>query len=128
MNRTRLLAFGATLLFALTAAAQQSPSAGSMPDTHGMPTAESHLKVLAEKLDLTSEQQTKARPIVQEMHDATLKIAQDESLSQEERTNRFRPIYEKADHQLREFLSVEQKKKLDQFEQERHPELHSKAN
>ncbi len=131
----KALAVGATLMFALAAAAGQSPSARQQPssaaavhDPHAMPTAESHLKVLAEKLELTSEQQAKARPIVQEMHDATLKIAQDDSLSHEERTNRFRPIYEKADKQLREILNDEQKKKLDQFEQEHHPDMHSNAN
>jgi Spy/CpxP family protein refolding chaperone len=135
MNRTRVLALGAMLIFALTAAAQQPSSgaqqpssAGAVHDPHAMPTAESHLKDLAEKLDLTTDQQMKARPIVQELHDASLKIAQNDSLSHEERTNRFRPIYEKADKQLREILNDEQKKKLDQLEQERHPELHSKVN
>ncbi|MGH9493604.1 MAG: hypothetical protein ACRD3B_01300 [Candidatus Sulfotelmatobacter sp.] len=75
MDRTRIVASGAAfvLVFALFAAAQQSSTTGSH-ETHGFPTVESHLKVLAEKLDLTSDQQSKAKPILQVMHDSMGKL------------------------------------------------------
>jgi len=126
MNRTRLLAIGTMLMFALTTLAQQTTT---NIDAHGgsgggVPTVQGQLKVLTEKLDLTGDQQAKIKPILQELHDATQKLMQDESLSREERLDKVRPQRYKADKQIREILNDDQKKKLDQLEQEPHPELH----
>ena len=119
MNHIRLLAIGTTLMFALTTVAQQTTRPGG-----GVPTVQGHLKVLTEKLALTSDQQTKIKPILQELHDATQKLEQDESMSREERMGKVRASREKADKKIREILNDEQKKKLDQLEQQPHPELH----
>jgi Spy/CpxP family protein refolding chaperone len=125
------------LMIALTALAQQSATAPagtdkeqhSQPSAHpGMPPVEQHLKLLAEKLDLTSDQQAKTRPILKEMNDATRKIAQDENMSRAERMDKVRASRMKADKQLREFLTDDQKKKLDQLEQEPPPRLHDNGN
>jgi Spy/CpxP family protein refolding chaperone len=136
MNRTRLLAVGTILMLALTAVAQQTPATpggpapGASSDTHdgGVPTVEAHLKALSEKLDLTGDQQAKTKPILQELNDATMKLRQDESMSHDERLGKVRAAREKADKQLREFLNDDQKKKLDQLEQEPHPDLHGDGN
>jgi len=82
---------------------------------------ETQLKVLTEKLNLSGDQQNKIRPIMQELHDATEKLAQDRSLSHEERLGKLRPMRHKADEQIREFLSDDQNKKLDAYEQGRTP-------
>jgi Spy/CpxP family protein refolding chaperone len=134
MNRFRLLAIGTMLLmFALTAPAQQTATGPGGTDKDasaqsgaqgGVPSVEMHLKVLTEKLDLTGDQQAKIKPILQELHDATLKIVQDKSLSREERLAKVRPQRYKADKQIREILSDDQKKKLDQYLQGPHPEMH----
>jgi Spy/CpxP family protein refolding chaperone len=133
MNRFRLLAIGTMLMFALTAPAQQTPTGPGSTDKDangqhgaqgGLPTVEQHLKVLTEKLDLTGEQQARIKPILQELHDATLKIVEDKSLSHEERLAKVRPQRYKADKQIREILSDDQKKKLDQYLQGSHPEMH----
>jgi hypothetical protein len=130
MNRIRLLAigtmFGAILMFALTTLAQQTTTSG---DAHGgngggVPTVDGHLKVLTEKLDLTGDQQAKIKPILQELHDATQKLMQDESMSREERMGKVRACREKADKKIREILNDDQKEKLDQLEQEPHSGLH----
>ncbi len=136
MNRIRLLAIGTMLMFALTTVAQQTttqpggPAKGVSGDAHdgGVPTVEGHLKVLTEKLDLTGDQQVKIKPILQELHDATQKLVQDESKSREERLGKVRACREKADKKIREILNEDQKKKLDQLEQEPHPELHGNLN
>jgi hypothetical protein len=121
------------LIFALTAPAQQAATAyGSAdknehttPDTQdGVPTVEEQLKVLTIKLDLTADQQAMIKPILQELHDATLKVVQDQSLSHEERLARVRPQRYKAHEQIREILNDEQNKKLDQYMQGPHPEMH----
>ena len=110
MNRCRLFAtIGTVVTFALTAHAQQArPNAGEYA---GVPTVESQLAVLTEKLELTADQQEKVRPILKGLHDATEKLMQDKSLSQEERLAKVRPDRYKADEGIRAELSEEQKKK-----------------
>ena len=130
MNRIRLFTIGSLLMFALSAGAQQAASGGTNKDEQsqstapGVPPVERHLKVLTEKLDLTSDQQDRVRPILQEMHDSMKKAEQNQSLSDEERMNQLRAARMKADKQIREVLNDDQKKKLDQLEQEMHPEMH----
>ena len=138
MNRVRLLAIGTLLMFALAMLAQQtttkpggsangaSGDASAQGGTHGrsVPSAEGQLKVLTEKLDLTGDQQAKVKPILQELHDDTQKLMRDQSLSREELLDKVRPLRMKADKKIREILSDDQKKKLDQYEQGAHPEMH----
>jgi Spy/CpxP family protein refolding chaperone len=118
MNRFRLLAIGTMMIFALTVVAQQTTRPG------GVPTVQGHLKVLTENLDLTSDQQAKIKPILQELHDGTLKVVQDKSMSTEERQDNMLAWREKADKKIRKILNDDQKKKLDQLEHEPHSGLH----
>ena len=133
MNRIHSLAIGTILIFALTAPAQQAANAPGAADKNehtqldtqgGVPTAEEQLKVLTIKLDLTADQQAMIKPILQELHDATLKVVQDPSLSQEERLARVRPQRYKAHGQIQEILNDDQNRKLDQYMQGPHPEMH----
>ncbi|HXY25308.1 MAG TPA: hypothetical protein VEI73_11705 [Candidatus Acidoferrum sp.] len=135
MNRYRSFTLGTALLFGLAAYAQQPTTTGS--DTGksvsssqgaGLPPVETQLQVLTEKLSLTADQQDKIRPILKELHDATEKLALDKSLSPEERLAKVRPQRYKADEKIRAILNDDQKKKLDQYEQGPHPEMHGKLN
>jgi hypothetical protein len=131
MNRYGLLPIGTVLIFALAAQSQQ-PKTGpgtpakavSGPTDASLPTVEAQLKVLTEKLGLTSDQRDKVKPILQELHDATLKLVGDKSMSSEERLAKVRPHRYKADERIRALLNEDQKKKLDQYEQGPHPEMH----
>jgi len=120
------------LIVALTAPAQQTATGpgGTDKDERGqrgaqddVPTVETRLKVLTEKLDLTGDQQAKVKPIIQEMNDATQKLVLDKSLSREERLAKVRPQRYKADKLIREILSDDQKKKLDQYLHGPHGEM-----
>ena len=133
MNRFHSIAIGTILIFTLAAPAQQAATAPGAPDKNehnqlgtqdGVPTVDEQLEVLTVKLDLTTDQQTRIKPILQGVHDATVKISQDQSLSREERLARVRPIRYKAHDQIREILNDEQKKKLEQYMQGPHPEMH----
>jgi len=133
MNRFLLLALATILIFAPSTLAQQSSTATGAPDNavksqHPaqtyVPEADEQLKFLAGKLDLTADQQTRAKPILDALHDATLKIVQDQSLSQDERLAQVRPFRYKARDQLLEILTDDQKKKLDVYLQGPHPEMH----
>ena len=127
MNRIRLLVTGAILLFALTTLAQQTGTS-SVATGKGAPTVEKQLTLLTEKLDLNGDQQIKTKTILQQLQDATQKIMQDESMSRDERMANVRTYHYQADKELRQILGDDQKKKLDQFEQESHPEFHSNVN
>jgi hypothetical protein len=48
----------------------------------------------------------------------------DQTLSDEQRLDKVRPLRMKADKQLREFLSDDQQKKLDQYLAGPHSEMH----
>jgi periplasmic protein CpxP/Spy len=133
MNRFRLLAIATTVIFvfALTAAAQQpaaragdSAKGTSSSEHASVPTAETQLTFLTGKLDLTSDEQSKIKPILQELHDATVKLVQDDGLSHDERMSKIRDSHYVADRKIRVILNDDQKTKLDQIEQEPHPELH----
>lgn len=136
MNRFGLLALGTIFVAALTAVPQQPATGadGSAKEGHGqhaaqgVPSVELQLKVLTEKLDLTADQQARIKPVLQELHEASEKLVRDNSMSREERLAKIKPYRYKVDKQLREILSEDQKKKLDQFEQESHPEMHGDLN
>jgi hypothetical protein len=126
MNRLRLLAVMPVLMFALGTAAQQTTPA---PDPHAVAVApvDEHLKALSDKLALTADQQEKARPILQQMHDESQKVEADQSLTAEQRQAAMRPVFTKADQQLREILTEDQKKKLDEMEAQMHPGMQGSA-
>jgi len=124
MNRIRFVAIGTVLIFTLTTVAQQTATNTGNSAKSGLATTEEQLKVLTEKLALTGDQQTKIKPVLQHLHDATVKLIADKSLSREERLDKARPQFYEADQKIRAVLNEDQKKKLDQFEQEPHPEMH----
>lgn len=133
MNRFHSIAFGTILIFTLHVPAQQTATAPGSADKGGqgqpamqdeVPSTDDQLKILTVKLDLSDDQQAKVKPILQELHDATVKTSQDQSLSREDRLARVRPIRYKAHDQIREILSDEQKKRLEQYMQGPHADMH----
>ncbi len=124
MNRLRLLAVASVLLLALGATAQQTVT-GSETHAAAVAPVEHHLKVLSEQLALTTDQQEKARPILQQMHAGSQKLEEDRGLTPEQRQAAIDPLFMKADRQLRAFLTESQKKKLDEMEAQMHHEQHT---
>lgn len=128
MNRIHALIIGTLLIFAIAALAQEDTKRGISPsgraENAGLPTVEEQLKVLTDKLDLTATQQAKVRPILQDLHDATEKLMDDEHLSHDERLARVRPRRRQADKDIRALLNNDQKKKLDEYIGGPHPEMH----
>jgi hypothetical protein len=119
MNRLRLFVVGTVLMFAMSTVAQQNPTG---PDVHAAAVApvEQHLKMLSEQLTLSAEQQDKARPILQAMHDGSQKLEDDQSLTPDQRQAGMHALFMKSDKEVRVFLTDDQKKKLDDLEGQMH--------
>jgi|SRR5580693_5758019 hypothetical protein len=124
MRRIALIAIMGISVLANAVLAQESSAKSRSEKQVSLPTVEEQLKVLNLKLDLTAGQQAKIKPILQHLHDATQNLIEDQELSREERLAKVRPERLMADKKMREILSDEQKKKLDQYEQGPHPEMH----
>ena len=128
MNRIRLLAIGSVLLIAPAMLAEQTAQTGEpakgIAQGVGLPDVGDQLKVLTQKLDLSVDQQRKVKTVLQELHDASLRLMQDENISQDELLSKVRPLRMNADKKIREILSDDQKKKLDQYLQGPHAEMH----
>jgi len=58
-----------------------------------------------------ADQQPKVKTILQQLHDATQRIMQDKTVSRDQLLDKVRPLRMKANNQLREILSDDQKKK-----------------
>jgi len=119
MNRIRFIAIGSMLVFALSGFAWQRESKAES----SAPEVEEHLRMLAARLDLTTSQQAAIKPALVEMMQAIGALEQDQSLSSEQRSERMKAAHQKADKRARQVLNDEQKKKLDQLEEESFPEL-----
>ncbi len=129
MNRIRLFVIGSMLMFAPVMLAQQAATEPGRPLKGAvlaadLPDVGNQLKTLTEKLNLTADQQPKVKTILQELHDATQRIMQDKTVSRDQLLNKVRPLRMNANGKIREILSDEQKKKLDQYLQGPHPDMH----
>ena len=133
MNRFYSLASGIILIFALNVSAQQTATAPGSADKgvqgqpamqDDLPSADDQLKILTIKLDLTDDQQAKVKPILQDLHDATVKISQNRSLSRDASSRQVRPLRLKHTTKSSEVLKDEQKKKLEQYMKGPHADMH----
>ncbi|MGA7415089.1 MAG: hypothetical protein WBW33_31755 [Bryobacteraceae bacterium] len=123
----RCIALIAIMSISIVTNAVLAQQSAARPETEGqdsLPTVKEQLKVLSEKLGLTATQQAKVKPILQQLHDSTENFMRDQTLSREERLAKVRPQRQMADKRMRAILNDEQRKKLDQYEQGPHPEMH----
>ena len=128
MNRICLIAIGSMLLIGPAMLAQQTAQTGGpakgAAQSLGLPDVGDQLKVLTQKLDLSADQQPKVKTILQELHDASLRLVQNENISEDELLSKVRPLRMNADKKIREILTDDQRKKLDLYLQGPHSEMH----
>jgi hypothetical protein len=133
MNRVCFAVIAPILTCALAISAQQTSTepAATAADNKAaakraanFPSVEGQMKVLTDKLGLTVEQQNKVRPVMADLHDYTVKLIEDQSLSEQERLAKVRPRRIEAGKKLRELLTEEQNKKLDAYLRGPHREMH----
>ena len=76
------------------------------------------VKNLADKLNLTADQQAKIKPILEDTRSQMMKLRQDDSVSQEDKRAKGREIREATNGKIRDLLTDDQKKQFDDMQKE----------
>jgi periplasmic protein CpxP/Spy len=124
MSNTRWSILTALMLLAvgLTFAQPSQESQAPTPDKHaGMQHGESadqHLQMLSEKLNLTDDQKAKLKPILQGQVQQMKAAREDSSLSEEQKRAKMKSIHESLHDQINAVLTPEQQAKFKQMRQE----------
>lgn len=87
---------------------------------------EAHLQMLTEKLNLTDEQRTKLKPILQDQAQQMKAVHDDASLSPEQKHAKMKTIHESFHEQINAVLTPEQQVKFKEMKQaakEKHKEM-----
>jgi Spy/CpxP family protein refolding chaperone len=141
MKLMRLVTLLAACLFAMAAGAQQNPPAqpsgdqkqgghGHMGMGPGMGNVDDHVKELTTKLNLTSDQQTKVKAILEENHQQMQATMNDQSISKEDKHAKMKSMHDSVHAKVRDILTDEQKPKFDAMvkDMENHMnEMHGKG-
>lgn len=130
------LSIAAMLIFgaAAFAAAPQDAQSGQQPSAqsgtgHGHGAGEGRgrgmgmdpdamLEHMSKELNLTDDQKTKIKPILEEQSKQMQDLRQNTSASQEDRRAKMKQIHENTTSQIRSTLTSDQKKKLDEMKSE----------
>jgi Spy/CpxP family protein refolding chaperone len=85
---------------------------------HHGESADQHLQMLSEKLNLTDDQKAKLKPILQDQMQQMKAVREDSSLSQEQQRAKMKSIHESLHDQINAVLTPEQQAKFKQMRQE----------
>jgi protein CpxP len=139
MKNLRAILFLCSFVLALSAFAVQTPSGqdqDKQSDDTGqghtkrghMPNAEAQLKHITEALNLTDDQQSKVKSILEDTHKQANAVMNDKSLSQEDRHAKLTDLHNAAHAKMRDILTDEQKKKFDDMQKRMQDHAHSEEN
>jgi Spy/CpxP family protein refolding chaperone len=137
MKTTRISAFLCAAMFAvcMSAFAMQGPPDQGPPDQggngqqqggqgqhgehHGPPNVDDQIKHLAEKLNLSSDQQSKIKTILTDMHKQMESLHHDDSMSSDDKMEKMHSLHDATTAKIRGVLNDDQKKQFEKMEQER---------
>ncbi|MBZ5512039.1 MAG: hypothetical protein LAN70_12840 [Acidobacteriia bacterium] len=83
----------------------------------GPPSPQQHLDHLSRILNLTDDQKTKIKPILETESTQAQSLSKDTSLSMQDRHAKMRDLHEQSMTQIRGFLTSDQQAKLDSMKQ-----------
>jgi periplasmic protein CpxP/Spy len=110
------MAGGAAMAQDMSAPQQQGGGPGGR---HGMD-AEGQLKHLTKALDLTPDQQTQLKPILDAQHQQMEAIHQDQALSREDRFAKMKALHEDSKTKIEGVLNDAQKQKFEAMQERMH--------
>jgi hypothetical protein len=101
----------------------QSPQSAS----GNAPTIDDQVKMLAAQLNLTDDQQTKIKGILQDQHDLAMGIVQDQTMSRDQKLEKIHGLRETTINRVRGTLSSdEQRQKFDAMVQGQEQRMHQR--
>jgi Spy/CpxP family protein refolding chaperone len=125
-----LLCAAATLLcMSTTAWAQDNQNPQAEHHQHGqMMSADAQLEHMSQTLNLTDDQKTKIKPILEDSMKQMQQLRQDSSVSQEDRHTKMQQIHDSTMSQIKPILTDDQQKKLESMhDREGHGHGHGKG-
>ncbi len=123
MQIFRTLALGSALCISLTGASfaqdtaapvGQGPQGGHYGN-HGPMSPDQELEHMTKSLNLTSDQQTQLKPILQDRHDQQMQIRQDGSLSRDSQHSKMQALDESSNSKVEAVLNPDQKAKYEKM-------------
>lgn len=127
MKLIRLATLLAACLFAMAAGAQQNPPAqegGDHKHAGQMRSSDDMVQDLTTKLNLTADQQTKIKSILDENHEQMRATMNDQSLSKEDKHAKMKSMHDAIHAKVREVLTNDQKPKFDAMVKDMENNMH----
>jgi periplasmic protein CpxP/Spy len=115
---TILVLLAAGLTFAQPSQESQAPTPDKHAGMHHEESADTHLQMLSEKLNLTDDQKAKVKPVLQDQMQQMKAVREDSSLSEEQKRTKMKSIHESMHEQINAVLTPEQQVKFKQMKQE----------
>jgi protein CpxP len=115
---TILMLLAAGLTFAQPSQESQAPTPNKHAGMQRGESADQHLQMLSEKLNLTDDQKAKLKPILQDQMQQMKAVREDSSLSEEQKRAKMKPIHDTLHDQINAVLTPEQQAKFKQMRQE----------
>ena len=85
----------------------------------GPPSADKRLAMLTKQLNLTSDQQSKVKPILEDQQKQFETLRQNSSVSPQDRHSKMADLQQSTSSQIRSVLTEDQQKKFDETQQKR---------
>ena len=115
---TLLVVLTTGLVLAGQNSAPQTPPQGHEAMGAAASSPDAHLQMLTEKLNLTDEQRTKLKPILQDQAQQLKAVHDDTSLTPEQKTAKMKAIHASFHDQVNAVLTPEQQAKLKEMKHE----------
>lgn len=100
--------------------AQPHEHMGQMGHPHGPMSADEHLQMLSQRLNLTDEQKAKIKPIIEEHLQQRQAIMKDESLTPEQKHSKMQASGDAAHSKIEALLNDDQKKQFAEMMKDMH--------
>ena len=115
---TVLVVLATGLVLAGQNSAPQTPHQGHEAMGAAASSPDAHLQMLTEKLNLTDEQRTKLKPILQDQAQQVKAVHDDTSLSQEQKSSKMKALHASFRDQINAVLTPEQQAKFKEMRHE----------
>ena len=115
---TVVMLLAAGLTFAQPSQQSQAPPSDKHAGMQHEESADQHLQMLSEKLNLTDDQKAKLKPILQDQMQQMKVVREDSSLSEEQKRAKMKSVHESLHDQINAVLTPEQQTKFKQMRQD----------